>query len=107
MQKIQELLMEEFYGPKERLKRFHKNAIVYNAGRIVTLRSYETIVCQYDWCDDIFYKCWDGYSRSTANHIRLFLSTYGDGKEHVKGRGRTWKARWESMKTTKPFHITH
>lgn len=42
-----------------------------------SLKSYDTIVCEYDPRTGEFSRLWGGYSRTTANHINDFRRMYG------------------------------
>ena len=53
------------------------------------LKSYETIVCEYDENTKTFKKFWNGYSRTTMNHINDFRSLFG--------LSRLSKKEWEKI----------
>lgn len=69
------------YGTHRSLKRcgrpFTGQACMYvhKETGVYSLRSYDTLVCQCIPKKGLFHRCWKGWSRTTANHIRLFLST--------------------------------
>lgn len=65
-------------------KSYYGKAVVIKDGDInldpmgkASLRSYDTIVCEYDPRTGEFSRLWGGYSRTTANHINDFRRLYG------------------------------
>lgn len=54
-----------------------------------SLKSYDTIVCEYDPRTGEFSRLWGGYSRTTANHINDFRRMYGLAPLNKKA--------WESL----------
>lgn len=44
---------------------------------VFSLRSYDTIVCEFDSNSGEFSRLWGGYSRTTANHINDFRRLFG------------------------------
>lgn len=59
---------------KENGRRFYGNASVIVTGNIISLCSYNTIVCQI--VDGEFRRTWHGWSASTARHVRIFLKQF-------------------------------
>lgn len=65
-------------------KSYYGKAVVIKDGDInldpmaaARLRSYDTIVCEYNPRTGEFTRLWGGYSRTTANHINDFRRLYG------------------------------
>lgn len=59
------------------------------------LKSYDTIVFEYDTATGELSRKWGGYSATTLKHVRMFLD-WIDGKHY--SRNTTFgKANWEAM----------
>ena len=90
---------------------FRGNAIVIlgdDGSRI--LMSYTTVVAEVD-ADGVFHKRWQGWSVSTARHIRMFAREYApawlsmlgvgaDGKRHG-----SFKENWLTIPITEAHHV--
>lgn len=81
-------------------KRFYGNAGVIITENTISLRSYNTIVCQI--VNGEFHRTWYGWSASTARHIRFFLAYYATSalsamRQKAREDGTTQKAVWLSM----------
>ena len=86
---------------------FRGNAIVIlDDNGAKRLMSYATIVAEVD-ADGVFHKRWQGWSVSTARHIRMFAREYAptwlamlgvgaDGKPH-----RSFKDNWLALPVTR------
>ena len=77
-------------------KSYYGKATVIKSGDInldplakASLKSYDTIVCEYDPHTGEFSRLWGGYSRTTANHINDFRRMYGLAPLNKKA--------WESL----------
>lgn len=57
-------------------KSFYKKAQIITDGDIVKLKSYNTIICEYNTKTKNFKKIWGGYSRTTAEHIKAFINLF-------------------------------
>ena len=53
-----------------------KAQIIIMNGNIIQLRSFETIVAEYNTKEDVI-NVFDWFSMTTAKHINLFLELYG------------------------------
>lgn len=60
-----------------RQKSYYGKAGVITEGNVRKLRSYETIVCEYNTETGEFVRLWGGYSRTTANHVNDFRRLFG------------------------------
>jgi hypothetical protein len=69
---------KSFYGKAEAIER--------DSGDI-ELRSYNTIVARIR--NGKFERLWNGYSKTTMNHINSFINTFG-----IDGGGKAW---WDSL----------
>lgn len=61
------------------------------------LVSYDTIVAKIN-PDGSFHRTWEGWSVSTARHVRLFVAEYCPAMV-----GKTGKAAWEAMKVEQVY----
>lgn len=66
---------------------------------IYTLRSYETVVFQCEPRTGIFRRCWDGWSVTTAKHLRYFL------QELCPGTPPPSKKEWEDLPVLDPIRV--
>ena len=66
--KLNATIQKSYYG---------KAVIVDGKNGDKLLRSYQTIVCAYNPTTGVFRKLWNGYSRTTMNHINDFRRLYG------------------------------
>ena len=88
------------FGRQERLQfpngdDYRGACCVYVSSKgIVSLRSWNTIVCQYNTRTHRFRRTWDGYSKSTADHIKLFIRTWMVHDPIPWGYYDTWKRAW-------------
>lgn len=57
-------------------KSFYKKATIITNGDTITLHSYDTDVCSYNLKTHTFKKLWNGYSRTTMEHINEFCNQY-------------------------------
>lgn len=84
--------------PMDGQKSYYYKAIVeqYQVGddatqRIIVLRSYDRPVLAVLYHNELgaiaYYKLWEGWSQTTAKHIKSFAKIYGLGPIHIK---RTW-----------------
>lgn len=72
-------LNEEELKPIEHVKSFYRKAILIHVKKITKLRSYETIVAEYNHkTNKITVFGW--YSQTTGRHINAFLEYYGFDK---------------------------
>ena len=55
---------------------YGKASIIEGENGLKLLKSYETIVCSYDWNTGDFRRLWGGYSRTTMNHVNDFLRLF-------------------------------
>lgn len=58
-----------------RVKSFYKKAVIQPFPGGLTLYSYGTPVCTV--CDGKVFRCWDGWSATTARHVNEFLQQNG------------------------------
>ena len=70
-------------------KSYYGKAVVTEIGDNYYLLSYDTIVCKYTK-EREFKRMWNGYSRTTMNHINDFRKLFG--------LERITKKEWEKMK---------
>ena len=66
--KLNATFQKSYYG---------KAHVITNDDGTLLLRSYETIVCEYDPNTNTFRKLWNGYSRTTMKHINDFRKLCG------------------------------
>lgn len=59
-------------------KLYWGKAYVLTENNILKLKSYDTIVCEYNTKTHEFTKLWNGYSRTTAKHITDFVKQFTD-----------------------------
>ena len=59
---------KSFYG---------KAKVIEHDNGIVSLMSYNTVVCSIDTKSKSFYRHWAGYSLTTMQHINTFRRCYG------------------------------
>lgn len=59
-------------------KSYYNKAQVLTENNILKLKSYDTIVCEYNTQTHEFTKFWNGYSRTTAKHITDFVKQFTD-----------------------------
>ena len=52
-------------------KSFYKKAIVLVYDEKIVLKSYDTLVCEFD--GNFLKKLWNGYSATTQKHINAFI----------------------------------
>lgn len=70
--------MKEFKLNATRQKDYYGKAkVIDNENGVFSLRSYDTIVCEYDTTAGEFRRLWGGYSRTTANHVNDFRRLFG------------------------------
>ena len=82
-------------------KNYYGKAKTITNGDVVQLKSYNTIVCEYNTKTKVFKKLWRGYSRTTSNHIKDFILLYNIDFDYNK---KNWlKAENENENTTKFF----
>ena len=58
-------------------KSYYGKALLLEDGNSVKLRSYETIICEYNTKTKEFKKIWQGWSKTTAQHINDFRRLFG------------------------------
>lgn len=58
-------------------KSYYGKAKIWESNGYIILRSYNTDVCAYNPTTNDFGKLWNGYSRTTMNHINDFRLQYG------------------------------
>lgn len=64
-------------------------------GNAIELKSYNTVVFSYDTVTGELKRHWDGYSKTTLKHVRMFTDMI-NGKSYR--RNTTFgKANWEAM----------
>ena len=68
--------MEFYLKPTDSRKSFYKKAIVIEDGNITKLKSYDTIVAEYNKETKVM-NIKDWYSATTMRHINSFLDYYG------------------------------
>jgi hypothetical protein len=96
----EEQLFITHFGRQERLQfpngeDYRGACCVYVSPKgIVSLRSWNTIVCQYDMRTHRFRRTWGGYSKSTADHVKLFIRTWVKSDPIPWGYYDTWKRAW-------------
>ena len=91
---------KHIYLIKPNGKRFYGNAGVIVTGNTISLRSYNTIVCQI--VNGEFHRTWYGWSASTARHVRFFLEYYAGQvllamRQKAYDENTSQKAVWLSM----------
>ena len=72
--KLEATTQKSYYGKAWVIK---DGDINLNPSAVARLRSYDTIVCEYNPKTGEFTRLWGGYSRTTANHINDFRRMYG------------------------------
>ena len=65
--KLKATLQKDYYG---------KAKVIENDDGVIQLKSYETIVCEYNTNTKEFKKLWQGYSNTTARHIKDFIKLF-------------------------------
>lgn len=100
---LEEELFVTIFGRQERLQYpnghdYHGACCVYVSPKgIVSLRSWNTVVCQYDMRTHRFRRTWAGYSKSTADHVKLFIRTWMKNDPIPWGSFNTWRKAWGSV----------
>lgn len=72
--KLEATTQKSYYGKAVVIK---DGDINLDPSAVARLRSYDTIVCEYNPKTGEFTRLWGGYSRTTANHINDFRRLYG------------------------------
>lgn len=96
-------------------KSYYGKALLLEDGDSVKLRSYETIICEYNTKTKEFKKIWQGWSKTTAAHIDDFRRLFGlqpvskrewltmeatEGKKqlyYVKGSNGCWEYKTQQI----------
>ena len=77
------------------IKGANNRAYYRNNGNVIQLKSYDTIVFEYDITTGEYVRKWDGYSATTLKHVEMFCC-WLEGREYH--RNTTFgKANWEGM----------
>ena len=72
------------------------NRAYYRAnGKSIELKSYDTVVFEYNTETGEFIRRWDGYSATTLKHVEMFVC-FITNTEYRK-RSTFGKANWEQM----------
>lgn len=72
-------------------KSYYNKAIIIEDDNTIQLKSYNTIVLELDKKTNTIKKLWQGWSKTTQNHINDFLRLYGFDA--------ITKKQWEKMTT--------
>ena len=75
-------------------KSYYKKAVVFSDNDFIVLRSYNTDVVAIDKAANKIIRLWNGWSRTTSNHINDFLTQYGFA--------RISKKEWLAMECVNP-----
>ena len=78
---------------------FSGQACMYESEGVYTLRSYNTVVFQCEPRTGTSRRCWDGWSVSTARHLRYFLMEVCPSAHPPK------KDEWEGMPVLDPIRV--
>lgn len=80
-------------------KSYYGKAVVIERSGKTQLKSYSTIVCEVD-PDGNFYKLWNGYSRTTMNHINDFRRLFS--------LAPLYKKEWDKLpcESTRKYKLT-
>ena len=71
---------------------YNKAFVIEKGNNIKQLKSYQTIVCEYNTDTGEFTRLWAGYSPTTGNHIKDFIKLYNINFDFNK-------KNWESLPT--------
>lgn len=84
-----EKVIEIFDLPATRQKSYYGKAKIITTEKARYLLSYDTIICRLSFGGE-FRKLWDGWSKTTANHINDFMrfTRFGNGFN---------KKEWENL----------
>ena len=78
------------------IKGANNRAYYRNNGNVIQLKSYDTIVFEYDIATGEYVRKWGGYSATTLKHVEMFCCWIESRPYH---RNSTFgKANWEGMK---------
>lgn len=78
------------------IKGANNRAYYRNNGNVIQLKSYDTIVFEYDITTGEYVRKWNGYSATTLKHVEMFCCWIEGRTYH---RNSTFgKANWEGMK---------
>ena len=62
--------------PANGQKSFYGKAHYFETDGTYVLMSYDTYICDYEPKTGYFFKRWEGYSRTTMNHIKSFCAMF-------------------------------